>query len=632
MKGVDDIKVWRNALTELQECVKSVKGSEDEIFMRLKFSFDRLPNEKIKNCFLYCSLFHEDYLFKREELIEGWIDEGLMDGLRSREAAYDRGHAFLDVLEKNSLLERHLGRAIKMHDVVRDMAIRSIGPGVGYMVKTGMKLIEVPNEHGWARDLKKVSLMANDIAKIPVGLTPKCPTLSTLILSDNPLTEIPKSFFEDMSGLKVLDLSGTHVEALPSSTSKLKYLSALRLRGCERLKCLPSLEKLVALKKLDLRWASIEVVPQGMEMLTSLEYLDLIWTNLKEIPTGILSKLSSLQYLVVTSERGIHSVKINLEEVARLRKLEILECNFGDMQDFNYLLKEFENFQSFIAYQLLVGTEMDHNKDIHNPNYKCRLIISECDIGEECIVLPDKLQQLRIHKCKNIRSCLNKTVLSENATELGVCVISDCEETEYVVELDSSFSSSCKPVLDKLEQLRLWDLPRLWALVRMEGVATPPRVFSNLRILHLEGCSGMRKLLPLELLQAFQNLEVIEVDSCEQMEEIIASSDSDASSDKFSFTFPKLERLQLWRLPQLKSICSAKGVMVCDFIVQISIKECPELKRIPVQLPMLDNGQPSPPPHLTGIWINRPSKEWWESLEWDHPNAKNILQPFLIIF
>ncbi|GKU91004.1 hypothetical protein SLEP1_g4935 [Rubroshorea leprosula] len=506
MKGVDDIKVWRNALTELQECVKSVKGSEDEIFMRLKFSFDRLPNVEIKNCFLYCSLFQEDYSFKKEELIEGWIDEGLMDGLRSREAAYDRGHAFLDVLEKNSLLERHLKEEIKMHDVVRDMAIRSIDPGVGYMVKAGMKLIEVPNECGWAGDLKKVSLMGNDIAKIPVGLTPKCSTLSTLILSDNPLTEIPKSFFEDMSGLKVLDFSRTHVEVLPSSISELKCLSALRLRECGKLKCLPSLKKLVALKKLDLQWAGIEVVPQGMEMLVNLEYLDLFCLNLREVPTGILSKLSSLQYLATMNNQRSISAKINLEEVARLRKLEILECKFDDMQDFNYLLREFKNFQNFNVYHFRVGTKMGMHA---GTNSKCSLIISECDIGEECILLPDKLQHLGIHTCKNIKSSLNKTALLENATELDTCFITDCEEIESVVELDSSFSSSCKPILDKLECLLLWGLPRLWALVRVEGVAMLPYVFSNLKALRIRKCSGMKKLFPLELLQAFQNLSVL---------------------------------------------------------------------------------------------------------------------------
>ncbi|GLT41854.1 hypothetical protein SLA2020_158870 [Shorea laevis] len=134
----------------------------------------------------------------------------------------------------------------------------------------------------------------------------------------------------------------------------------------------------------------------------------------------------------------------------------------------------------------------------------------------------------------------------------------------------------------------------------------------------------MRKLLPLELLQALQNLEEIGVHWCEQMEEIIASSDSDSSLDKF--TFPKLRRLFLRSLPQLKSICSAKEVMVCDSIEVIWIMRCPELKRIPIQLPLLDNGQPSPPSRLREIKIDDDSEEWWESVEWDH---KNLLQPFL---
>ncbi|GLU15329.1 hypothetical protein SLE2022_318280 [Rubroshorea leprosula] len=115
------------------------------------------------------------------------------------------------------------------------------------------------------------------------------------------------------------------------------------------------------------------------------------------------------------------------------------------------------------------------------------------------------------------------------------------------------------------------------------------------------------------------------------MEEIIASSDLDASSpDKFTFPFPKLRELCLWRLPQLKSICSAKRVMVCDSIEEISITKCPELKRIPIQLPLLDNGQPSPPPCLKQIYIYKGSKEWWESVVgWDHPSVKSMLQPFL---
>ncbi|GKV15059.1 hypothetical protein SLEP1_g25861 [Rubroshorea leprosula] len=468
-----------------------------------------------------------------------------------------------------------------MHDVLRDMAIKSIGPEFGYMVKAGMKLTEVPDERGWGNDLKKVSLAGNNISKIPLGLCPKCPTLSTLILSNNRyLSEIPESFFEGMPELKVLDLSGTGIEALPNSISNLEKLSSMRLWRCCSLMYLPSLAKLTALKKLDLNNSRIEVVPQGMEKLISLEYLDLRYCyNLKEIPMGMLSNLSNLQYLF------FEMLKIEVEEVARMSKLETFEV------------------------ERLTESSTTPGESV--------VSINCCDFGEECMVLPDNLQRLEIVQCSNMRSGLNKAALLEKATELRSCYIRGCKDMECVVDLDSSSYL----VLDKLERLYLIKLPKLSALVRVEGVATPPHVFSNLKMLHIWDCSGMRTLLPLELLQAFQNLEEIYVIECEQMEEIIASSDSDASSDKF--TFPKLRRLSLRNLPELKSICSAKGVMVCDSIEQIRIIKCRELKRIPVQLPLLDNGQPSPPPHLKEINVK---KEWWESVEWDH---KNLLQPFL---
>ncbi|GLU15371.1 hypothetical protein SLE2022_318690 [Rubroshorea leprosula] len=632
MKGVDDIKVWRNALTELQKGVKSVKGSDDEIFVRLRFSFDRLKSSEIQKCFLYCSLFREDHEFFGEKLIEGWIDEGLIDELGSRQAAYDRGHAILNSLQQNFLLEESVRiDGVKMHDVVRDMAIKSIGPGFGYMVKAGMKLTEVPNERGWGNDIKKVSLMANEISKIPVGLSLKCPLLTTLILSHNPLSEIPSSFFEDMVGLKVLDLSCTGTEALPDSISNLLNLSALRLGYCRKLKYLPSVAELRALKKLDLHRAGIEEVPQGLEMLVSLEYLDLFCRNLKEIPTGILPKLSSLQYLVVDLSSGI-TTRINLEEIVRLSKLESLKCEMEGILDFNYLVNKSKDFESRTAYdlQLLIKKEYGFEYGVY-AELQRQVVIVECEIGEECIVLPDKLEALLIERCKNMknmRCSLNKVVLLENATELRRCSIEGFEGIECLVELDSSSSSLCYPVLNKLERLSLWNLPRLCVLVRVEGVTTPPHIFSNLKILRISNCSGIRKLFPLELLHVLQNLEEIDVGDCEQMEEIIASSDSDASSDKF--TFPKLRTLRLWHMDQLKSICSANGAMVCDSIEEIQIWKCRGLKRIPLQLPLLDNGQPSPPPCLKKIEIDEESKEWWESVvELDHPNAKNILQPFL---
>jgi len=55
---------------------------------------------------------------------------------------------------------------------------------------------------------------------------------------------------------------------------------------------------------------------------------------------------------------------------------------------------------------------------------------------------------------------------------------------------------------------------------------------------------------------------------------------------------------------------------------------CVELKRMAICLPLLENGQPSPPPSLEEI-IEYP-EEWWETVvEWEHPNAKDVLRPFV---
>ncbi|GLT32652.1 hypothetical protein SLA2020_073030 [Shorea laevis] len=106
MRGVRDIREWRSALRQLRQCVVGTeKDSEDEIFKRLKFSYDRLRNSSIQECFSYCSLYSEDWVIPREDLIEDWICEGLVEKLGSRREMHDKGHVILNRLLNNCLLE-----------------------------------------------------------------------------------------------------------------------------------------------------------------------------------------------------------------------------------------------------------------------------------------------------------------------------------------------------------------------------------------------------------------------------------------------------------------------------------------------------------------------------------------------
>ncbi|KAG8502346.1 hypothetical protein CXB51_000295 [Gossypium anomalum] len=349
MKGIYDVVEWRNALTELGDHVTSVKGTDKEIYGRLKFSFDRLEDSNIQNCFLYCSLYPEDYRIPRVELIEYWIDEGFLER-GSRQQLHDRGHTILNRLVNNCLLEK-AGDDVKMHDLMRDMALYIKHPY--FMVKAGTGLKELPSKQEW-KDVERVSFMMNMVLEIPPSLSPNCENLSTLLLQNNEsLERISESFFQHMHSLSILDLSYANIQQLPNSVSNLETLNALVLRGCKELRYVPSLEKLKALRKLDLQGTGIEKVPKGLEMLTNLTYLNLCTESLKELPIAILPRLSCLQCLVLYVKSP--SVKMNGLEAARLRKLEVFEGRFNELTDFNAYIKSIQG-RELTSYLLVMAS------------------------------------------------------------------------------------------------------------------------------------------------------------------------------------------------------------------------------------------------------------------------------------
>ena len=103
LMGEYDIHMWNNALNELKGHKVSVKGMED--YELLKFSYNCLKGPKIKHCFLYCVLYPEDFEISKEELIEYWIVEGLIDEMGTRQATYSMGHVIFNRLENICLLK-----------------------------------------------------------------------------------------------------------------------------------------------------------------------------------------------------------------------------------------------------------------------------------------------------------------------------------------------------------------------------------------------------------------------------------------------------------------------------------------------------------------------------------------------
>jgi len=611
LRGVDDLHEWRNTWKKLKES----EFRDNEVFKLLRFSYDRLGDLALQQCLLYCALFPEDKWIAREELIGYLIDEGITKVKRRRGDAFDEGHTMLNRLEYVCLLESSFNHIhVKMHDLIRDMAIHVLLENSQVMVKAGAQLKELPDTEEWTENLTIVSLMKNEIEEIPSSHSPMCPNLSSLFLCENKeLRLIADSFFKQLHGLKVLDLSRTGIENLPDSVSDLVSLTALLLNDCTRLRHVPSLKKLRELKRLDLCGTALEKMPQGMECLTNLRYLRMNGCGEKEFPSGILPKLSHLQVFVLEqfTARGDGPITVKGKEVGSLRNLESLECHFKGFSDFVEYLRSWDGILSLSTYRILVGM-VDEDYSAYIEGYPAYIE----DYPSKTVALGnlsfngDRDFQVKFLKgiqglicqCFDGRSLCDVLSL-ENATELERIRIEDCNNMESLVS--SSWFCYAPPPLPSYNGM-----------------------FSGLKEFNCCGCNNMKKLFPLVLLPNLVNLARIDVSYCEKMEEIIGTTDEEriTSNPITELILPKLRTLNLCHLPELKSIYSAK--LICNSLKDIRVLRCEKLKRMPICLPLLENGQPSPPLSLGEIVVY--PEEWWETVvEWEHPNAKDVLRPFV---
>ncbi|TYJ11939.1 hypothetical protein E1A91_A11G312700v1 [Gossypium mustelinum] len=562
MKDIDDLYEWRNALKELSDRKKSVNGLEEEVFQQLRFSYDRLKDPKLQHCFLSCALYPEDWEIEERELVQLWIAEGLVEEMDSRQAEFDRGRAIMNRLLNNSLLEDFSKwgdrRQVKMHDLVRDMALHITSEKPRFFVKAGMGLREPPNVQEWSEDLEKVSLMWNRKLEFlyPLEMSPpKCPMLTTLLLSGCDIQSIPEGFFSHTDGLKVLDLSFNLIESLPNSISNLKNLTALLLGNCRRLKYVPSLSNLRALKELDLL---------GIAIKKSLKECKTCRAS-NEIPNGIFPRPSCLQVLEV------HQALIGGKEVAELKKLEYFEGRFYDFHNFDMYVHAFHVREEPHGYLIIVG-----ERGRHGEIYSSKTIVLR--VGS---VYP------------------NQIMLPRHIEELIVC--------------DSSFESHEEeyPIFSRF-------------------FLTSLRNFPFLKILYISNVKYTKRLFSPNCVPP--NLEQLKVSDCNQLEEIIASEERGreilASEERgrvtMEFCLPRLKKMTLCSLPELKSICSVDAVMICESLEFLAIEYCWKLGRTPFKLPQVEPSSP------LKVAIRPKPMELCESIEWADPDFKSFLIPKLI--
>ncbi|CAL8132771.1 unnamed protein product [Prunus armeniaca] len=267
---------WKHAVLVLRRFSSEFSEMEDKVFLLLKFSYDNLPSQKVRSCFLYCALLPKDFVILKDDLVYFWMcEEDVLDEYGNVEEAKNKSYHIIGTLLTSCLLEDE-GNSVKMHDVICDMALWlacDLGKeGENILVDTGA--YHAPNVVKW-KNAKRVSLMGSS-GIISLDETPRSPNLLTLFLIGRFLKRIVDDFFDFMPTLRVLDLSENfNITQLPTGVAKL-----------------------VSLQHLNLCSTGIKWLPVELAACARLKYLNLEFTySLDYVPPNILSNFPRLKVL-----------------------------------------------------------------------------------------------------------------------------------------------------------------------------------------------------------------------------------------------------------------------------------------------------------------------------------------------
>ncbi|XP_020113128.1 putative disease resistance protein RGA4 [Ananas comosus] len=311
----------------LKSEIWSTNQLQEDFPQALYLAYEDLPSN-LKQCFLYCSLYPRDYPMLSSDLIQCWIAEGFIP-THNNVLMEDLAEEYYRELVGRNLLQPDLNNLDKlsstMHDVIRlfaEFLIRDETIFVGGGRRSSISPLTKP---------RHVSICcAEGNLELPISVKQQ-KSLRTLLFFDSiNLRAIEDAFIQTLGCLRVLDLSNTAIESLPSSIGDLVHLRYLNLDKTN-IKELPlligSLVNLQTLRLEDCQF--LHTLPKSITELLELRRLCLARTPLSHVPRGIgnLRHINYLSGLVIGHEinQNEYSEGCGLEELQPLSELRYLQ-------------------------------------------------------------------------------------------------------------------------------------------------------------------------------------------------------------------------------------------------------------------------------------------------------------------
>ncbi|CAL5336434.1 unnamed protein product [Camellia sinensis] len=603
--------VWEDVLDQFKDSMlKNIAGIDPKVYASLKLSYDRLESSDAKSCFLLCCFFPEDANISIEVLARHCIARSLLgQNTNTLRRASRRVFIAVDILKDACLLlEGHDENFVKMHDVIRDVALSiAKDDGKEILVKHGDK--KWP-EKDTCESSSVMSLMFNNTLELPDDLV--CPQLHTLTMklkwNINTFLNVPDRFFSGMEKLTILELNRICMLP-PLSLANLVNLRMLWLEHCELgdMAILKDLNN--NLEILSLRGSNIKVLPSEIGQLTHLRLLDLEnCYQFTEIPEGVISNLSHLEELYILNEFGYteERCKVNLDELGKLTQLTTLHIHIPNVM---LLPKDF-CFENLIRFKISIGMGMDMGMGMMgmgmdmgmmgmgiSKTYSKSCKLAGVSLMDKFIVLFLRAEALHLEKIEGLqevlhdrggegslmeRHGLNPSGFFNNLIEL---TIKDCR-------LKYLFSLSCAKGFPRLQSLQIWNCEMMEAMVGIEEEKEEDELssqvinFSQLEYLRLENLPKLISFYP-----KVEKMSTSEGNSSTQAQFLF----NEKKDEELKVTFPALETLHIIGLTKITKIWDRKLLPSNSFrqLRGVTIWSCEKLVNVgssnmPRQLPKLE--------------------------------------------
>ncbi|KAM3339364.1 hypothetical protein P3S68_029233 [Capsicum galapagoense] len=458
-----------------------------------------------------------------------------------------------------------------MHDVVRNVAIYIVSEGEHkFMVSHNVNSDEFPRKDSY-KQYSHMSIVANKFGELPRPIA--CPRLKLLKLKFciEEGFKLQDGFFEGMSELSVIRLSGYDRDSIlpfPSSIQRLSNLWTLCLTNL-RFDDISIIGELVTLEILSIRDSYLEELPVEIRNLTNLivlEYWNPWQRERMRISPGVLSRLVRLEELhMVRVEDCSCSTLREQESLSRLTALTFDECSV------DVIYSNLGLSSKLTRYALKVGRDYMYTSIKKTYDKMITLEVTKStQLGEWIRLL------LRYSEFVHSKGKGSKNVQVE-LQNVKVLELADCDLLNFHIPKFLAITDSNPLFNEKVfEKLELEEANSITALCSHQ---LPTAYFSKLVTLKVENCGKLRNLMSPSVVRGLLNLRKLVIIECQSMKEVITEEEQQGEEIMCNEPlFTRLENLYLYDLPKLGHFILTKHALEFSFLKEVDIPECPKMK------------------------------------------------------